>query len=66
MAKGLVFLASNDMIHCDLAARNILLCENKTVKISDFGLSRKLYGDEIYKKTSWVQIAHKNVFRSEF
>ncbi|XP_055306226.1 integrin-linked protein kinase-like isoform X2 [Sitodiplosis mosellana] len=55
VAKGLQFLASNDppIIHRDLAVRNILLCENKVVKIGDFGLSRQLIGCEYYKKTSW-------------
>ena len=39
------FLATKQIYHGDLAARNILLTETLDAKISDFGLSRKIYGD---------------------
>ena len=38
-------------VHCDLAARNILMTANGTLKVSDFGLARKLY----------YEVYHKNV-----
>ena len=39
------FLTQKHIHHGDLAARNILLTETLVAKISDFGLSRRLYED---------------------
>ena len=36
------------MVHRDLACRNILVGTDKTVKISDFGLTRTMGSDLIY------------------
>lgn len=37
VADGMAFLASKKVIHRDIAARNILVCGDKTAKIADFG-----------------------------
>jgi serine/threonine protein kinase len=46
IANGMVYLAQLNVVHNDLATRNVLLASNKdndfTTKISDFGLARKL------------------------
>ena len=39
------FLTQKNIYHGDLAARNVLLTEALDAKISDFGLSRRLYSD---------------------
>uniref|UniRef100_A0A914VUW2 Protein kinase domain-containing protein n=1 Tax=Plectus sambesii TaxID=2011161 RepID=A0A914VUW2_9BILA len=42
ISDGMDFLNSKDCIHRDVAARNILVDENKVAKIGDFGLCRLL------------------------
>ncbi|XP_043950379.1 platelet-derived growth factor receptor alpha isoform X4 [Drosophila biarmipes] len=51
VARGMDYLASRKVLHGDLAARNILLCENNVVKICDFGLARSMYRTDNYKKS---------------
>ena len=39
------FLTGKRIYHGDLAARNVLLTESLNVKISDFGISHRLYSN---------------------
>ncbi|XP_055347141.1 platelet-derived growth factor receptor alpha-like [Paramacrobiotus metropolitanus] len=41
IARGMEYLTHHDIIHRDLATRNVLVYENKVVKICDFGLSKQ-------------------------
>ena len=40
------------ILHGDLAARNVLLSNDNVVKICDFGLSKELYSNPSYQKKS--------------
>ena len=42
------FLTAKNIYHGDLAARNVLLTDSLDTKISDFGLSRRLYSDSAH------------------
>ena len=49
------------VVHCDLAARNILISEGYLLKIGDFGMARYMSGDPRYQRlqamvsSSWMQ-----------
>ncbi|KAJ8773803.1 hypothetical protein K2173_008266 [Erythroxylum novogranatense] len=40
LARGLVYLHSRNLVHRDLKTENMLLDENQTLKITDFGVAR--------------------------
>ncbi|XP_050930426.1 receptor tyrosine-protein kinase erbB-3a isoform X3 [Lates calcarifer] len=46
IAKGMYYLEENRMVHRNLAARNVLLKNNFTVQISDYGIADLLYPDD--------------------
>ena len=58
VANGMEYLARKEIMHGDLAARNILMDENPlkggypVAKIADFGLSKKFNDSLIYEKES--------------
>ena len=61
ICRGMEYLASKNIMHGDLAARNILIsksnnCECYVAKISDFGLSKIFYD-----KTSYVKQERKKL-----
>lgn len=65
------YLSNLDVVHRDLACRNILVGENKVLKISDFGMAREVAGDDIYVKTSkgrlpWKWMAIESIVNREF
>ena len=45
ISKGMDFLNQRNIYHGDLAARNVLLTDELVAKVSDFGLSKRLYHD---------------------
>lgn len=48
----ILFTCCLQIVHADLATRNILVAANDRLKIADFGLSRRLYDYTHYVKTS--------------
>ena len=49
-ARGLEYLASKRFVHRDFAARNMLVANDLSLKVTDFGMSRKLASSEYYRK----------------
>lgn len=43
-------MRNTQVLHGDLAARNLLLADDDFVKIADFGLSRQIYENSNYEK----------------
>ncbi|XP_022314802.2 uncharacterized protein LOC111119192 isoform X1 [Crassostrea virginica] len=56
VASGLSHLADRQIIHRDVAARNVLLDEHLIAKVADFGLSKN---DDTYVKTSVTRVPVK-------
>lgn len=51
VARGMSHLAQLNIVHGDLAARNILVFDDFRVKVSDFGLAKTLYNDYYRRKS---------------
>ncbi|CAF0912420.1 unnamed protein product [Rotaria sordida] len=51
IADGMAYMERKGIVHRDLAARNILMQSTDQVKISDFGLSRRIDADVYMQKS---------------
>jgi len=52
IVSGMYHLITENIIHRDLEARNVLLTKDLTLKISDFGYSRLVQGSDSGSKTT--------------
>jgi serine/threonine protein kinase len=64
VAKGMEYLSSKNIMHGDLAARNILITnchkdENYLAKVCDFGLSKAFYDKTRYEKQAQKNLSWK-------
>ena len=65
IANGMKFLAENQIMHGDLAARNVLMDEDllqggcPRALVADFGLSKRFYDNVAYEKESRVFVPWK-------
>jgi len=59
VVKGMKFLASRNILHGDLACRNILISEDGVAKVADFGLAKSMYQSSNYKRSSGVAVPIK-------
>ena len=77
VANGMKFLAENQIMHGDLAARNILMDGDglpgnaPIAKVADFGLSKRFYDNVSYHKASrmfvpWKWMAYEYLTRDIF
>ncbi|CAF1176472.1 unnamed protein product [Adineta ricciae] len=46
ICEGLLYLEENHIVHRDIAASNVLIADDKTAKVSDFGLAKVLGNTE--------------------
>ncbi|XP_047396943.1 tyrosine-protein kinase Srms isoform X3 [Sciurus carolinensis] len=58
VAEGMGYLEEQRVVHRDLAARNVLVGDDLTCKVADFGLAR-LLKDDIYSPSSGFKIPVK-------
>ncbi|XP_047144477.1 fibroblast growth factor receptor 1-like isoform X1 [Hydra vulgaris] len=69
IASGMKHLAGLQIVHRDLACRNIYLGHEKVCKISEYGLTRDIYAENVYRKNTGGQLpvrwmAYEAIFES--
>lgn len=57
----MAYLETENFVHRDLRAANILVGEHHDVKVADFGLARILQDENIYEATE-SEYQHRNLF----
>uniref|UniRef100_A0AAV2J5D6 Protein kinase domain-containing protein n=1 Tax=Knipowitschia caucasica TaxID=637954 RepID=A0AAV2J5D6_KNICA len=58
-ARALDFLSQRNVVHRDVAARNVLVSEQKILKLGDFGLSRDMRRSKEYERRGKARLPVK-------
>ncbi|XP_066024506.1 fibroblast growth factor receptor 1-A-like isoform X2 [Pocillopora verrucosa] len=61
IADGMSYLSSIPVIHRDLSARNVLVGEGETCKVTDFGMARDVQEDNIYERKTRVELRNSSL-----
>ena len=64
IASGMEHLGAKNVIHGDLAARNVLVFRNDHVKLTDFGMSKNMYQYQTYTKMNTSNVIKRCFFQS--
>lgn len=51
------------IVHRDLAARNVLVGDGEICKITDFGLARNVFQEDLYRRTATVKRLFIRLYR---
>nr|CAB3245977.1 tyrosine-protein kinase SRK3-like [Phallusia mammillata] len=60
IADGMAYMESKKFIHCNLRAGNILVGQNATYKIADFGLARFIEEEEYCSKGTKIPVRYSH------
>ncbi|XP_062512194.1 fibroblast growth factor receptor 4-like isoform X2 [Corticium candelabrum] len=52
IASAMEYLCDKQIVHCDLAARNVLVFEEEVLKVCDFGMARNVKSYGYYRRQS--------------
>lgn len=58
--RAMMYIHGKGIVHCDLKSSNILIDDSWTIKLADFGLSKKIIGVNVLDKTHQSRVGTPN------